>query len=206
MGVEISGSLHSGAATSEVLSPVVELDQSPFSSLTESAKTTQLSELNSQLSRINSRAEGVATPELKAEQPKVVQETNTVQPPLLEPEGGIKKERKISRFKVSYNLTKIRIVVKMYILLMKVSVVTEPDPSKLILPVKEKKPPEVSEPVASTVVAPPIHASSSGNGHAPSKEDKADVKTIINDTFNSLANVLAGSLPPNQGKQRVNLL
>ncbi|XP_044763344.1 actin cytoskeleton-regulatory complex protein pan1-like isoform X2 [Coccinella septempunctata] len=173
LGVEIAGSPHSGAATAEVLSPVAELEHSPFASLSDAAKVAQLSEFSSQLSRINSRAEGVgaATPE-----PKVAQDQTPVcqlSPPQESEVAAGRKERKISRFKVS--------------------VVTEPDPNKLVLPPKEKKP-EVSE--SAVVVAPP-QVYSGGNGLAP-KEDKADVKTIINDTFNSLANVLAGSLPPNQ--------
>ncbi|XP_045468465.1 uncharacterized protein LOC123676556 isoform X2 [Harmonia axyridis] len=172
LGVDVAGSPHSGAATSEVLSPVVELEHSPFSSKTDPTKNTQImNEFNSQLSRINSRTEAVTA----QEHSRVGQE---IAPALqLSPQesDNAKKERKISRFKVS--------------------VVTEPDPNKLVLPSKEKKA-EVLEPVASSVIAPP-QMNSGGNGHDP-KEDKADVKTIINDTFNSLANVLAGSLPPNQ--------
>jgi hypothetical protein len=145
----------SGAATSEVLSPVIEVE--PFADL----KSKQLSDLNNQLKRINSR-------------PDVIVETGECRIPPEIVEGAVaatavaaaaappQKERRVSRFKVS--------------------VVTEPDRSKLV----------VAQPDGQE------HNGERKDGEEAKKD--SDYTSVINNTFDSLANILVGTLPPNTGK------
>jgi hypothetical protein len=142
----------SGAATSEVLSPVIEVE--PFADL----KSKQLSDLNNQLKRINSR-------------PDVIVETGECRIPPEIVEGAVaatavaaaaappQKERRVSRFKVS--------------------VVTEPDRSKLV----------VAQPDGQE------HNGERKDGEEAKKD--SDYTSVINNTFDSLANILVGTLPPN---------
>ncbi|RZC40188.1 mediator of RNA polymerase II transcription subunit 26, partial [Asbolus verrucosus] len=136
----------SGAATSEVLSPVLEMESFTLSDV----KAKQLSDLNTQLKKINSR-------------PDVIVEQTTEVAPLLSPDvgEGAPKERRVSRFKVS--------------------VVTEPDRSKLV--------------VAQQETLEDVQPKRDGEG---AKKD-SDYTSVINNTFDSLANILVGTLPPNTG-------
>jgi hypothetical protein len=138
-----------------VLSPVIEVE--PFADL----KSKQLSDLNNQLKRINSR-------------PDVIVETGECRIPPEIVEGAVaatavaaaaappQKERRVSRFKVS--------------------VVTEPDRSKLV----------VAQPDGQE------HNGERKDGEEAKKD--SDYTSVINNTFDSLANILVGTLPPNTGK------
>ncbi|XP_064214504.1 serine/threonine-protein kinase Wnk isoform X2 [Tribolium castaneum] len=121
--LQVESAPGSGATSSEVLSPVLEVDVE--------FKAKQLAELNNQLKKIN--------------RPEVIVEAGES---LLSPDVAEPKERKVSRFKVS--------------------VVTEPDRSKLVVEPEKKE-----------------------------EETKSDYTSVINNTFDSLANILVGTLPPN---------
>lgn len=110
-----------------MLSPVLEIEAE--------VKAKQLTELNNQLKKINSR-------------PEVIVESSES---LLSPEVAEPKERRVSRFKVS--------------------VVTEPDRSKLVITQDQNE-----------------------------KKKDSDYTSVINNTFDSLATILVGTLPPNTGK------
>ncbi|KAJ8983505.1 hypothetical protein NQ317_005163, partial [Molorchus minor] len=156
----------SGAGTSEILSPVVEGEQILFVATSEK----HLAELNNQLKKIHSRTDVVEKKDAPIEQVtevrnEVVQDaanvsasSNQGQPQIVE-NPMLSKERRISRFKVS--------------------VVTEPDTSKLITQDGREDGRKVS------------------NTSIPENETRkeADFATVINTTFDSLKTTLVKSLP-----------
>lgn len=148
---EYNGSVSSsGSATSELLSPV---QDSEFSALSPAEiKAKQLLNLNTQLQKINVKTEVIAEQAVET----VVHGATAISP---DEEGAVggplpqQKTRRVSRFKVS--------------------VVTEPDRGKLVIPNKfdDQEDPRRS----------------------------SDYTSVINNTFDSLANILAGTLPPTAG-------
>nr|CAH7760751.1 unnamed protein product [Callosobruchus chinensis] len=169
------GGVTSGPTTSEVLSPVAESEQQPcFQTVPPTMVTAtggggggggpiHLAELNDKLRRINSRCDSAEKVEGEVQTQDgatfgggQVQPQDGSQPP---PAGAVSRERRVSRFKVS--------------------VVTEPDKSKLVMP------PEDQERRDSTVSVTSEHET----------KRVADYATVINTTFDSLKTTLVKSLP-----------
>ncbi|XP_063926696.1 protein piccolo-like isoform X7 [Zophobas morio] len=139
----------SGAASSEMLSPAIELE--PFAPPPTDIKVKQLADLNNQLKKINSRPE-VIVETGEAIVPQEVIEGAAAAALVAAAATAPQKERRVSRFKVS--------------------VVTEPDRSKLVQP---------------------DDASPKKEGEEAKKD--SDYTSVINNTFNSLANILGATLP-----------
>nr|CAH7760744.1 unnamed protein product [Callosobruchus chinensis] len=173
------GGVTSGPTTSEVLSPVAESEQQPcFQTVPPTMVTAtggggggggpiHLAELNDKLRRINSRCDSAEKVEGEVQTQDgatfgggQVQPQDGSQPP---PAGAVSRERRVSRFKVS--------------------VVTEPDKSKLVMP------PEDQERRDSTVSVTSEHET----------KRVADYATVINTTFDSLKTTLVKSLPTGAG-------
>lgn len=170
-----SSAPNSGSATTEVLSPV----QEPETTITDLSKPKNLTALNNELSKINLRRDSTmhnAHEERPADSTESDKNEN-VKSPTHEP-----KMRRVSRFKVS--------------------VVTEPDPSKLVIPEKEEE----------VVVGAKVEENASENGSVnttPIKRisikevdasEKFNVaKDIINNTMQKLHDNLS-QVSFNQGK------
>lgn len=149
-------------APAEVLSPIKEAEVTQ--SATESNVKPQFTTLNDELTKINSRRDDVEpkkeSEEEKKEQAEAV--STLAVPKATDAESGDKKERRISRFKVS--------------------VVTEPDQSKLTVPEKRKSGAELSV--------------AFDNG----KETEKDIVGVINDAFKDLEKAVSTSYAVKPGE------
>ncbi|VEN47518.1 unnamed protein product [Callosobruchus maculatus] len=161
------GGVTSGPTTSEVLSPVAEAEQQqqPCFQAPQPTMATggggggpiHLAELNDKLRRINSRCDSAE--KVEGEDGGNFGGGQVQAQDSSQPTGAVSRERRVSRFKVS--------------------VVTEPDKSKLVIP------PEEQERRDSTVSVTSEHET----------KRVADYATVINTTFDSLKTTLVKSLP-----------
>nr|CAI5839480.1 unnamed protein product [Callosobruchus analis] len=166
------GGVTSGPTTSEVLSPAAESEQQAcFQTVPPTMATTtgggggpiHLAELNDKLRRINSRCDSAEKVEGEVQTQDgatfgggQVQSQDGSQS---QPSGAVSRERRVSRFKVS--------------------VVTEPDKSKLVIPPEEQERRDSTVSVTSEQETRKV----------------ADYATVINTTFDSLKTTLVKSLP-----------